>query len=77
MVKKTDEKAADVGEAEIQATFDEGTDQGFLGVRTDPTPLHHYTLPGVLAGKPTPETDAGAAVDALKARVAGAEGVTS
>jgi hypothetical protein len=31
---------------------------GFFGVEVDPTPNEHYTVAGVLAGKPTPETDA-------------------
>ena len=66
---------ADSGEQELQKAADEATAQGFLGARTDPTPLHHYTLPGVVAGKPTPETDFDAAVESLKVRVAGAEGV--
>lgn len=44
------------------------TEQGFRGVRVDPTPLEHYTVAGVLAGKPTPETDADAAKTALRAR---------
>ena len=32
-------------------------EQGFRGFDVDPTPNEHYTVPGVLAGKPTPETD--------------------
>jgi hypothetical protein len=32
-------------------------EQGFLGKVPDPTPNEHYTVGGVLAGKPTPETD--------------------
>lgn len=51
------EKApADSGEAQVQATFDVETGQGFRGVEVDQTPNEHYTLAGVLAGKPTPET---------------------
>lgn len=55
------DEGTDVGEKEIQAQFDEETAQGFRGTRTDPTPLEHYTVDGVLKGKPTPETDEGAA----------------
>lgn len=53
--------SADVGEGQVQAQVDEEAAQGFRGTRTDPTPLDHYTVPGVLAGKPTPETDETAA----------------
>lgn len=59
----------DVGEKEVQAQVDEETAQGFRGVRTDPTPLEHYTVEGVLKGKPTPETDEGAAKRAAQAEV--------
>lgn len=31
--------------------------QGYRGFVTDPTPNDHYTVKGVTAGKPTPETD--------------------
>lgn len=31
---------------------------GLLGVEVDPTPNDHYTVAGVIAGKPTPETTA-------------------
>jgi hypothetical protein len=34
-------------------------DKGYYGVEADPTPDHHYTVAGVLAGKPTPETTKG------------------
>jgi hypothetical protein len=57
--KKTDD--AGVGEKEVQARFDEEQEQGYRGFRADPTPHEHYTVPGVLAGKPTPETDESAA----------------
>lgn len=30
--------------------------QGFAGVRVDKTPNENYTVAGVTAGKPTPET---------------------
>ena len=45
------------GTAEVQAAADRETDQGFRGVEVDPTPNDHYTVAGVVAGKPTPETD--------------------
>ncbi len=47
----------DLGQAEVQANMNEATDQGFLGEEADPTPNENYTVEGVVAGKPTPETD--------------------
>jgi hypothetical protein len=41
-------------------THEDALDAGFFGARVDPTPNHAYTLEGVGAGEPTPETDAGA-----------------
>jgi hypothetical protein len=47
----------DAGQAEVQQVFDEANEKGYFGVTTDPTPDENYTLKGVAAGKPTPETD--------------------
>jgi hypothetical protein len=47
----------DAGEAEVQKNKDAEEDQGFHGVKVDPTPNEHYTVDGVTSGKPTPETD--------------------
>lgn len=33
------------------------SEQGFRGEQADATPNENYTVAGVLAGKPTPETD--------------------
>jgi hypothetical protein len=53
------DKGADaVGAGEVQATVDAEQEQGFRGVKVDPTPDHHYTVAGVAEGLPTPETDA-------------------
>jgi hypothetical protein len=41
----------------VQEQVDREEEQGFRGVKVDPTPNAHYTVEGVLAGKPTPETD--------------------
>lgn len=57
-------KKDDGGAAEVQAKVDAENEQGFRGVRVDPTPLENYTLDGVTSGKPTPETDADAAAKA-------------
>jgi len=53
-------------------TAEEAADAGFFGIKADPTPDHAYTLAGVAAGEPTPETDAGAkqAAEARKAELA-------
>ena len=47
----------DLGAAEVQAKFDEAEKKGYFGTSPDDTPRDHYTLKGVTAGKPTPETD--------------------
>ena len=41
----------------VQHATDKAQKQGFFGVETDPTPNEHYSVSGVTAGKPTPETD--------------------
>ena len=52
--QKTD-ASTDVGQKEVQESFDEANEQGFFGITTDPTPNEHYTLQG--NDLPTPETD--------------------
>ncbi|MFD5675611.1 hypothetical protein [Streptomyces sp. NPDC127040] len=59
--------AGDKAVAVVQEAVDKATEQGFYGVEADPTPNEHYTVAGVLAGKPTPETDKDAAAEARKA----------
>jgi hypothetical protein len=49
----------DAAQAEVQKAFDTAEDKGYIGVPVDPTPKENYTVAGVLAGKPTPETDSG------------------
>jgi hypothetical protein len=49
--------AEDSGEAEVQAKVDEAEAQGYFGQAVDETPRENYTLEGVVAGAPTPETD--------------------
>jgi hypothetical protein len=55
---------SDAGQAEVQAAVDQENKQGFVGVGVDPTPNENYTVAGVTAGKPTPETDPKAAAAA-------------
>lgn len=73
--KAAPSKSADAGEAAVQAAYDEAHAKGYFGTSTDPTPNENYTLAGVIEGKPTPETQFDAAVEALKVRTTGAEGV--
>jgi hypothetical protein len=49
----------DAAQKDVQKAVDEAEDKGYLGVEVDPTPNEHYTVAGVLAGKPTPESDLG------------------
>jgi hypothetical protein len=44
-----------------QEQADVETEQGFRGLKVDPTPNENYTAAGVTSGKPTPETDSRAA----------------
>ena len=57
--KKSDENSTDLGQAEVQAKFDEAEAKGYFGHTPDDTPNENYTLAGVIAGKPTPETERG------------------
>ena len=51
-----DEPGAAALQKAVQKTVDEEQKQGFRGANTDPTPNENYTVKGVLADKPTPET---------------------
>lgn len=65
--KPKQESTADApGNDEVQKVADEQTDLGYWGTETDQTPNEHYTVAGVIAGKPTPETDPEAKANALK-----------
>lgn len=46
----------DLGADEVQKTVDEAENKGHLGTVPDSTPNENYTVAGVTAGKPTPET---------------------
>ncbi len=48
----------------VAASPEEGYEFGVWGVETDPTPNRNYTVEGVVAGAPTPETDEEAAIAA-------------
>ena len=62
---KTRAERADADVAgQVADAVAEEQEQGFVGVEVDPTPNEHYTLAGVTAAKPTPETDADAAAKA-------------
>lgn len=47
------------GEDQVQEKVDAETEAGLRGHKVDPTPNAHYTVAGVIAGKPTPENNAG------------------
>lgn len=47
----------DAAQKEVQKAVDKAEERGLLGVEVDPTPNENYTVAGVLAGAPTPETD--------------------
>lgn len=55
------------GQDQVQEKVDKETEQGFRGEKVDPTPDSHYSVAGVTAGKPTPETDEKAAAKADEA----------
>jgi hypothetical protein len=55
--RKTSQPPQDAAQKEVQQAVDKASEKGYLGVEVDPTPDEHYTVAGVLAGKPTPETD--------------------
>lgn len=58
--KTTPAKSADdLGQAEVQAKFDEAEAKGYFGEAPDKTPNENYTLKGVTSGKPTPENQRG------------------
>lgn len=58
-IRLTPDAGEDVGEGEIQGFVDQENSVGFRGTASDPTPNEHYTVAGVTAGKPTPETHFG------------------
>lgn len=64
--RKTTESKDNAAE-QVQEAVDVETDQGFRGLEVDPTPNENYTVKGVLAGKPTPETDEKQAAKASEA----------
>lgn len=55
----TKKSADDAGQGEVQAKVDEASEKGYYGTVPDKTPNEHYTLQGVISGKPTPETERG------------------
>lgn len=53
----TEAKKETAAKGDVQEQSDAEEAKGYHGVKVDPTPNDHYTVAGVLAGKPTPETD--------------------
>ncbi|AYN57275.1 hypothetical protein PBI_BRIDGETTE_8 [Arthrobacter phage Bridgette] len=52
-------KASEAAADKAQSATDKINEQGFLGEEVDKTPNENYTIAGVTAGKPTPETTKG------------------
>jgi hypothetical protein len=50
-------KNGDAGASQVDEAVAQEQEQGFRGTKVDPTPNENYTVAGVTAGKPTPETD--------------------
>ena len=67
--KKASKATDDLGADQVQEKTDAAEDKGYYGESPDPTPRENYTVAGVTADAPTPETDAdaAAAVDAAQA----------
>lgn len=59
MAERKSQPPQDAAQKEVQKAVDEASEKGYLGVEVDPTPDSHYSVAGVLEGKPTPETDLG------------------
>lgn len=53
---ESDDTAVENTAHAIQVAVDEEHDKGYLGHTVDETPREHYTIAGVIAGKPTPES---------------------
>ena len=60
---------------ELQAQFDKEQSQGFRGTEVDPTPNENYTVAGVVANSPTPETHAESAKEARDKTGLGLSGI--
>lgn len=57
MAKKDEDTTAAELSAPVAEAINEANEQGFRGVKVDPTPNENYTVAGVTSGAPTPETD--------------------
>jgi hypothetical protein len=57
MTERKAQPPKDKAQQEVQEAVDKAEERGLLGVEVDPTDNHAYTVAGVLAGEPTPETD--------------------
>lgn len=55
--KPKNDNGGDLGASQVAKTLNEWNDQGFRGVKVDPTPNEAYTVAGVTGGAPTPETN--------------------
>lgn len=51
------DKKTESAEAQVADAVEKENEKGFRGVKADETPNHAYTVAGVTAGEPTPETN--------------------
>lgn len=65
MAAKKDPEPTGLDKVQERAT--EHAEKGYRGFVPDPTPNENYTVAGVTAGKPTPETDDALRDEARKA----------
>ena len=65
-VEKDPEGVAEAGNKQVQEAVNDETEKGYRGFVPDPTPNENYTVAGVTAGLPTPETDEKLAAEARR-----------
>lgn len=65
--KRTTKTTTTEDEAIELPELEAANERGYIGQKVDPTPNENYTVAGVTAGKPTPETDEALAAEAHEA----------
>ena len=54
---KADDAKVESTVKKVESVIDKENEKGYRGTQVDKTPNENYTVAGVTAGKPTPETD--------------------
>lgn len=67
------DSGGDAGQAEVQERMDEATEQGFMGLKVDPTPNERYSLESDDWRTPESDPEAAQAVGSSKFTAAAAE----